>query len=311
MKATFTHIFFISLIAICSSCISYVTVQKTLPPETILPKETADFLFVNRFEPDDLDYNNKNKIEVYDIGLENFIRGLKAGFDTSRHYHLTLSDTLLPSHSAHEPAFNLTPEIAKKLCQDYQQDYVLTLDNFDLFFDKEIEVTENDDGSKNKTAYYDLVLNTFITIYDVDGQSIEKIQDEIRILHKERMVLSGLFTIGPSMGKTDKNTRLISDELGRDFILKLYPLSISEMRKFYATKEFSNAFKAYNMQKWTTVEEELIKLTKSSDSKVEGRAAYNLSILYENLNRTSEMEFWHRKALDKLGSKMPSNNDLF
>ncbi len=311
MKTNFTYTFCIIISVIFSSCTSFVSVQKTLPPEIALQEESAEFLFVNRFKPDDLDYNNKNKIEVYEIGLQSFTGGLKAGFDTSRYYHLSLSDTVMPSHSAHEPAFNLSPEIARQLCRDYHQNYVLTLDNYDLYFDKEIEVIEDDDGSKSKTAYYDLVLNTYITIYTDEGKVIEKIHDEIRILHKERMVFSGLFTIGPSMGKTDKNTRLISDELGRKFIQKLYPLTFSELHQFYNTNKFSIAFKAYNNQDWQTVEEELLKLSKSADPKIAGRAAYNLSVLYENLYRTSEMEFWHQKAVQILGSKMPSNKTFY
>ncbi|MCK5101812.1 MAG: hypothetical protein KAR17_03320, partial [Cyclobacteriaceae bacterium] len=279
---------------------------KTLPPEIVLPEQTAEFLFIDRFEPDDLDFNNENKIEVYEIGLESFIAGLEAGFDTSRYFHLTLSDTLMPSHSAHEPAYNLSQDVVQILCREYNQNYLLTLDNYDLFFDQEVEVVE-EDGSKSKTAYYDLVLNTYITIYSAKGQIVEKMQDELRILHDKRGVLSGLLAIGPSMGKADKNVLLISDELGRKFIQKFYPLDVSEMREFYATKEFTKAFKAFQMQDWRTVEEELMILTKSPDPKIEGRAAYNLTVLYENLNRTSEMEFWYRRAVEKLGSKVPSN----
>ena len=306
MTDNLKNTFLILLSTIICSCTSYVPVQKTLPPEIVLPEQTAEFLFIDRFEPDDLDFNNENKIEVYEIGLESFIAGLEAGFDTSRYFHLTLSDTLMPSHSAHEPAYNLSQDVVQILCREYNQNYLLTLDNYDLFFDQEVEVVE-EDGSKSKTAYYDLVLNTYITIYSAKGQIVEKMQDELRILHDKRGVLSGLLAIGPSMGKADKNVLLISDELGRKFIQKFYPLTVSELREFYATKEFTKAFKAFQMQDWRTVEEELMILTKSPDPKIEGRAAYNLTVLYENLNRTSEMEFWHRRAVEKLGSKIPSN----
>ena len=307
MTNNLKNTFLVLLSTIIFSCTSYVPVQKTLPPEIVLPEQTAEFLFIDRFEPDDLDFNNENKIEVYEIGLESFIAGLEAGFDTSRYFHLTLSDTLMPSHSAHEPAYNLSQDVVQILCREYNQNYLLTLDNYDLFFDQEVEVVE-EDGSKSKTAYYDLVLNTYITIYSAKGQIVEKMQDELRILHDKRGVLSGLLAIGPSMGKADKNVLLISDELGRKFIQKFYPLTVSELREFYATKEFTKAYKAFQMQDWRTVEEELMILTKSPDPKIEGRAAYNLTVLYENLNRTSEMEFWHRRAVEKLGSKIPSNS---
>lgn len=308
MKVSLTNYFFIIVCAGCCSCMTYVPVRKLLPPEIILPEETADFLFVDRFEPDDLDSNNKNKIEVYEIGLESFIGGLKAGFDTSRYYHLTLTDTIMPSHSAHEPAFNLSTDIVLKLCREYNQNYLLTLDNYDLFFDQEVEViVDENNGSKSKTAYYDLVLNTYVTIYNDQGKVVDKIKDEIKIFHNRRTVLSGLFAIGPSMGKADKNTLLISDELGRKFIQKFYPLTISEMREFYGSKEFSKAAKAYKNLQWKTAEKELLNLAKSTDPEIEGRAAYNLSVLYENLDRPSEMEFWHRKAVEKLGNKIPSH----
>jgi len=90
-----------------SSCTSYVPVRKTLAPEITLPGNKGDFLFLDRFNPKDLEYNNENKIEVFDMGQRSFEEGLKAGFDTSRLYNLALSDTLIPSHSAHEPANNL------------------------------------------------------------------------------------------------------------------------------------------------------------------------------------------------------------
>ena len=160
----------------------------------------------------------------------------------------------------------------------------------------------NDDGSKSKTAYYDLVLNTFITIYTCDGNVIEKLKEELRILHDKRGVLSGLFAVGPSMGKADENVVIISDELGRNFIKKFYTTDISEMRIFYPNKEFTTAYKAYKRKDWNTVEKELIQLTEHSNVKTQGRAAYNLAVYYENQGKVSEMEYWYRRAEDKLGS---------
>ena len=284
------------------ACTSYVPVQKILPPEIILHEETADFLFVNRFEPDSLDFNNENKIEVFEMGVDSYIAGLKAGFDTSRHYTLILSDTIFPSHSAHEPAYNLSARIIDYLHRVYHATYIFSLDNYTLYFDQEVDVQEDAEGNKSKTAYYDLVLNTYLTIYDSDGKVIDKMKEEMRILHDTRGVLSGLLAIGPSMGKADKNVMKISDELGRIFIQKFYPTSVEEMRLFYATKEFSEAFKAYNHRNWAKAEEELIKLSRHADEKIQGKAAYNLGVLYENQGRLSDMEYWYRRAEEKLGS---------
>ena len=288
-----------------SSCTSFVPVRKTLPPELVLENNSGDFLFVNRFDHSGLEYNNENKIEVFEMGQKSFIQGLKAGFDSSRLYHLTLSDTLIAAHSAHEPANNLPHEIIFDLCESYNQNYVMTLDNYNLYFDQDVEVVEEEDGSKTRTAYYDLVVNTYITIYSRDGEIVDKIKDEQRIQHDKRSVISGLLAAGPSMGKADKNAVLISDDLGRKFIQKFYPLNISEERIFYTTKEFSKAYNNYLVSNWEAVESELHLYKDHPDKKISGRAAYNLAVLYENLNRPSEMQHWYRMAKQKLGSETP------
>jgi len=279
-----------------------VPVQKTLPPEIVLKEESADFLFVNRFKPDDLDYNNENKVEVFEMGVDSYIKGLQAGFDTCHQYNVIMSDTMITSHSAHEPAYNLSQRIIQHLSDKFNFDYIFSLDNYDLYFDQEVDVVEDDDGSKSKTAYYDLVLHTYITIYAIDGNVIYKMKEELRILHDTRGVVSGLLAVGPSMGKADENVVKISAELGRLFIQKFYSSNISERRVFYSTKEFKTAFKAYQRKDWDTVERELMLLTKHSEKKIQGRAAYNLAVVYEHLGRNEEMAYWYRRAEEKLGS---------
>ncbi len=300
-----TNLIFALLIATLSSCTSYVSVQKTLPPEIIIPDNEGDFLFVNRFVYTDLDYNNENKKEVFSMGQKSFVEGLKAGFDTSQYYHLTLGDTIIKAHSAHEPAANLSPTDVLTLCEQFNQEYLLTLDNYDLFFFQDVEVVEDEDGSKSRTAYYDLVVNTYVTIYSKDGLIIDKIKDELRIFHDKRGVISGLLAVGPSMGKADKNAILISDELGRKFIQKFYPMNIMEERLFYTSKEFSRAYNNYLMQNWVSVESDLQQIAENPDKKTSGRAAYNLAVFYENRNKPDLMKYWYNIAKQKLGSDIP------
>jgi len=83
------------------------------------------------------------------------------------------------------------------------------------------------------------------------------------------------------------------------------------LRHFYHTKEFSKAYHAYNIQHWATVEKELLELASNPDRKIAGKAAYNLSVLYENLNNRSEMEYWYLEAAEKLGSNIPQNTTVY
>ena len=77
---------------------------------------------------------------------------------------------------------------------------------------------------------------------------------------------------------------------------------IIEMRPFYSSKEFTAAYKAFKMGGWKTAEDESLWLSKSPDLKFQGKAAYNLGVLYENLGKQSEMDYWYNEANVKLGS---------
>ncbi|ELR71471.1 hypothetical protein C900_02534 [Fulvivirga imtechensis AK7] len=289
-----------------ASCSTFVPVSKTLPPEIRLPDNKGDFLFISRFNADSLPFNNDNKVEVFKLGHNAFLQGLSAGFDTSRYFHLTLADTIIGNTAPVEPANDLSATRAEQLCTIHNKGYLLTLDAYNLYFDQEVDVVKLEDGTKERTAYYDLVVETYIGMYNRYGQVLDRYRDELRIQHDKRSVISGLLAVGPSMGKADKNAKLISDELGRKFIHKFYPVSVVEQREFYHTKGFSRAYKAYQMGHWAEVENELLPLTRSEESKIAGRAAYNMAVLCENLNRLDEMTYWYGVAQEKLGDKMPT-----
>ncbi len=299
-KVFISRCFILTGFLLLISCTSYVSISTTALPEINLSKDSADFLLVNRFVPDQLDYKNENKVDVYRMGVNKYIDGLISGFNTNEKINLVIADTILASHSAHEPAYNLSTRIIQELCEEYDPDYILSLDNYDLFFDQEVEVQEYDDGSKSKTAHYDLVLNTFITIYSINGMALDKLKEELRTHHDSRAVASGLFAVGPSMGQADENVLALSDELGRSFIAKFEPSRITVMRPYYSTKEFKSVYQAFKLGNWDEVEEKLLLLTESPDMKTQGRAAYNLGVLYENLDRRSEMDYWYSEAKLKL-----------
>jgi hypothetical protein len=124
-------------------------VSTSIPANILVTVDSACFLFINRFLSEDLDFNNENKVEVYKVGSEKYIDRLRYGSDQDEKYHFIFADTVLPSHSAHESAYNLTIDIINNLSEKYNPDCILTLDNYDLFLDREVEVDEYDDGSKS------------------------------------------------------------------------------------------------------------------------------------------------------------------
>ena len=288
-----------------ASCSTMVPVKKTSSPDIRLPVGKKEFLFISRFTSDSLPFNNDNKVDVFRMGYDSFVRGLNAGYDSSKYYNITHLDSLVERYAATEPGPPVSKEQVTAACLEHNANYFLSLDAYNLYFDQEVEVIKQEDGTKDRTAYYDLVVESYIAMYDKDGELLHQFHDERRIEHDKRSVISGFLAVGPSIGKADKNAVLISMELGRGFIQKFYPRAYFEQRQFYHTKVFKSAYKAYQMEDWDTVEAELLKLTESSKTEVAGKAAHNLTVLYENINRQDDMEYWKDKARRLLGEKLP------
>lgn len=289
------------ILCLLASCSTMVAVRKTSSPDIQLPVGKKEFLFASRFTADSLSFNNDNKVEVFRMGYNSFVRGLNAGYNSSRYYNITHLDSLVERYAATEPGPPISKEKVKEACLEHNANYFLSLNAYNLYFDQEVEVVKQEDGTKDRTAYYDLVVESYITMYDKDGEMLHQFHDERRIEHDKRSVISGLLAVGPSMGKADKNAVFISTELGRSFIQKFYPRAYFEQRQFYHTKVFKSAYKAYLMEDWDIVEAELLKLTETSKPEIAGKAAHNLSVLYENINRQDDMEYWREKARDLLG----------
>ena len=126
MKVTgfqYLQVLFITIGTFICSCTSYVSISTSVPSNIIVTGDNVKFLFVNRFVPEELDYNNENKVDVYRMGLDKYIEGLKDGFDHDEKFHLIPADTTLPSHSAHEPAYNLTRDVISNLIEKYHPEF--------------------------------------------------------------------------------------------------------------------------------------------------------------------------------------------
>lgn len=288
------------MILCCSACVTYVPVTKPLPAEIRLPDNRGEILLVNRFDTSALDFNSDNKAEVFREGLEKYIQGLADGFLSNDHFNLHPGDSLLRL-----PMVEIPPDIVRNLCDQKEKEYLMSLDDFSLYFDQEMEVIKNDDGSKSRTAHYILVAMVRTTFYDSEGSVLHRAQDQQRVLYDSRAVLSGLLAVGPSMGKAGKVVNELAYQLGSSHINKFLPGSTIEIREFFVSKGFGSAHSAYEAGNWKKAEEELLKLSESADTKVSGRAAYNLAVLYENLGAWEKTTHWYGLAKTKLGAKTP------
>ena len=285
-----------------TACTSTVLVKRIVDPEIELDSPIQTFAFASAFDTSEINLNKSNQELVTVQGSNQLIEGVIEGFNSNEDYNLKPLDTLIEGHAYERNPALMPAEIITDLCSIAKTDAVLILEGYEAFLDKEVEVEEKDDGSKERTAYYDLVIGGYFTIYDNSGVSLIRTVASERIAYDSRGVISGLLAFGPSVKKTAPKVNQVSKELGMRFVHKFYPDTLFIPRNYYSGKPFQSVKHDFKNRDWNSAEEKLIEFAKSSDPKIKGKAAYNLSIVYQALQKNRESEMWYAEAERLLGA---------
>lgn len=290
------------IIIINTACSTYIPVTHELPPEIQLNEKPGNIGFVNLFDPSQLDYTKEKKTEVFSESIQHFTKGLDEAFKKDSTYNVVI----LEKNIAGKANTNLPNPVSKDsvvlLCKDDDVDLLLILEAYDIYFDKEVDVEKNEDGSKTKTAYFDLVVFAGLSLYDNNGEVINRSKMYNRDFYKSREVASTIFTIHPSLAKAGEETGQLSYELGNEYINKFYPGYKIESEKFYIGKEFTEILKNAREENWYEVIKMLKPLTESDDEKIRNKAAFNLAVAFKAIGEYEISEKWKEKA-ESLKSK--------
>lgn len=277
----------------CTTAVQYPVVE---PPEVFINPGVQKMLFVSRFDTSKIEFNKEKVVEVYKQGYSSFIEGLDKGFEATDSIVFNLADTLLGGnwYTFEPPVFNESPII--DLLQRYPTDYLLTLDAFELDRVQEVDVTEHDDGSKSRQAYYDLVITALLSIYDRDGNVVDQIRLDDRQYIDDRSVVSGLLAVGPNIGNFAEVINPLAHDLGFGFAALFFEQEIMVMRLFHSGKVFRKAAQLAANGQWHESEKLLLPLAGHQDRKIAAQAAANLAIVYEALGNYSESMKWQQAA---------------
>ncbi len=304
MAVRTTQVIIVSACLFTACSTTQVTVEVLNPPEVDLRKSEAHMVVVSRIDPDSLEFDNENKAEVYKLALENYLNGLRDGFDTSLNLTLTIvPEVYFPSGNPREDAMPLSPDQVKRIIRSHRADFVLSIEKVNLWFARSTEKDEED----VKTMQSFLTIAVTNTLYDDDGNVYRRVWDQNDVLHDTRVVESGLLAIGPSLGKAAESARLISYDLGKWFNAKFFPKWSSEHRTFYVHKEYGSVLEAFEWGRWEEVERLLIPWTEHHDRKLSGHAAWDLSVTYQAAGDHSKAKTWSQRARELLGSGFPGD----
>jgi hypothetical protein len=248
--------------------------------------------FINRYDYTGLTFDNKNKKEVFAHGVQMLIRHLHHAFSEDDRFDMIIIDTLVRGRFGTDFPEILNPSFVGSLCSDNGIDMLLTLDAFNTYFITETEVEEDDDGSKSRTNYVDLLIDAGFTLYGSSGEVIDRSMLGESIFYQTRPALSSVIVFGPSMGKAEEEVAILTEKIGRRYIQNFYPSNEIVTNLIYTGKDFAAAVKHMQNQQWAEAERILFPLAESPDRKLARKAAHNLAVTYEAMGDHERYKYW-------------------
>ena len=184
----------------------------------------------------------------------------------------------------------------KKLMTDHMASHAIIVNSFNASFEQtEVNVTVDDDGSKNRQAMYDIIVDIGYTLHNWSGRQFDTLISARRF-HSSRNVLSGLLAAGPNIVANSEDAAdgiyanvdmyLKSFFKGRENRTRL----LLNAKEF---KELTNLIKASEYEKAFQLCESTMN---STNTQIAAKAAYNCAVLLEYMERYNEVKYYLQES---------------
>ena len=295
-KFTTTSSVLITILLLVNSCYTYVSFEKSSPPEIMLDESKNSIAFINTFDYTIPDEDPKNENDVYQSGIMEVIDGLKTLFAENEQIDFRVIDTLARGRAQTGFSDTLSAYWVKDICSTNNSSMLLVLEAFSIGTDSETEVEESEDGSTSRTANYYLIVTAGLSLYSSSGDLIDRSTVSRSELYKSRWAMAGIAVFDPSIYKAEEDIRYLAKFIGEDYVNKFYPGTATINRKIYLGKGLLEADNYCMEQNWDKAIELLKPLAASPDPKISSKAAYNLSVAYEAMGNDKASEYWLQKS---------------
>jgi hypothetical protein len=291
MQKLTTKLFIITLSFLNVSCIIPVTLNTSIPtlPTRDFKTPPAKIVVANAYDVKTASVrDNKEKLfgELIDITVRHTSNEINRRSEIPATF---VEGVAIPSH---QPDSSI-----QKLMTTHLASHAIIVKSFNASFEQtEVNVTEADDGSKNRQAMYDIIVDIGYTFHNWSGRQFDTLISA-RKFHSSRNVLSGLLAAGPNIvANSEDATDGIYANV--DMYLKsFFKGTENRTRLINTTKEFkevNSLIRAGEHEKAFQVCESL----RSSDKQdVASRASYYCAVLLEYMERYNEVKFYLEESL--------------
>ncbi len=273
-------------------CTSELMLETTKPPVVAVSPEQWKVVVLNTFNTEQLTNQKEKDIAAFEMGAQAAFDGaVNAVLDDST-FVLVHADSAYRGRSS--TAWNaLSREQIQQVYKQYPHHLLLVLDNFDTYFEQEVEHTEG-----GKIAHYTLHTNARLTLYDSLGTVLDQAVLDNNALYNSRSVISGLLAVGPSLANATSAVQSLAYEIGQGYWRRLYPDHTYYTRIVYAPQAFVDGVTYMHQKNWDKAIAVFEPFTTNKKKRLAGKAAYNLAIIYETLGQIDEAKKWATFAVE-------------
>lgn len=292
MKRILQPLSFMLMIALASSCTTPIQLQKTYPPEEVLPADLKKFAFVNFYDyriPESI----KDKHEgAYAAAVNGYVSGLEELILKDPGAAFMTIDTLREGFTVMSMQLPEFTDTVRALCSQYSSNLLIALDSIKLMVDWEIYLSENDEGGNMMAKDFYLYSNTYMTLYTAEGEVIDRCAGEKSIYVKSKYTIFGMFG-GPNVTNQKEKIKLLTESAARDCIGKYYPFTDQYIGKLYSGGQLTKLNLLIIGGKPEETIDRLTELSRSSSASIASKAEHNLAIANEIIeNNRQAKEIW-------------------
>lgn len=287
------------------SCAPTLTVPLVRPPEINLGERPEyTIIVVNRYDTSLLDFNQVKKNMVFALSSEYLHERLEYELNSVANFEVFDNDIKLSGELHSHSAPHMHKDSIRAYCKEYNSSHLVAIESYHADFEQEVDVQENEDGSKTRTAYYTLYVRSGLAIYDSTGKTHFRKSLKRSMLYDTRGVVSGLLAVGPTINKADEELKVLVEDLAKDFILRFYPSEALLVQKFYGGSDFKEEVKLMKWSKWAEAIKRMTPVDKYGDEQTKGKACYNIALCYKFLSDEENATAYYLKAQDYLESNL-------
>jgi hypothetical protein len=279
----------ITLVILASSCTTVVQMQRTYPPESVLPADSAKFVFVNFFDYRIPEYI-KDKYEIaYAVAVRGYIDGLGETVLMDPGGSFAIGDTLNDGFSVSTMQLPEFTDTVKAICVSRGADMLIALDSMNLWIDWDINLEEDDEGGNMLVKDFYLYANSYMTLYSSDGEIIDRCAGEKSTFVKSKYTIFGMVG-GPTITKAREAVRSLSREAAKDCIGKFYPFTENYTETLYKGGPLNKINELIIEGRAEEAVSPLKALINSTDQGLAKKASSNLVVVNNILENRRETE---------------------